>query len=162
MFNKTIIITLAFLFSSSALAVQKDITVNATVDSSVNITKADGTMLPAAVRMDYFPGVGLAPVNMQTKIWSNTANKAIRVSLASQPNLTSITSSAPAIPLSVKFDNTTLTTTATDFAYARLFPTGTTDGSIALPLTIEQATRAAIPASGEYSGMVSLVLTVEP
>lgn len=52
-------VALAALFSLSAMAVQKDITITADIDPTVELLQADGTALPSSLKMTYIPGVGL-------------------------------------------------------------------------------------------------------
>lgn len=142
----------------NASAVQQDITVTADVDSTVSITKADGTALPDTVAMVYQAGRGLAPHSQNIKFWSNTANRNLNVSLAAAPSLLDSTGANP-IPLSVRIDGTAITTTATSFAFATTFPSGITDGSRVMPMVISQTTPGVITNSGRYSGIVSLIVT---
>ena len=52
---KPLMIVAAMASSFSALAIQKDITVNASVDSQLDMTQADNTPLPASIDMQYLP-----------------------------------------------------------------------------------------------------------
>lgn len=142
----------------SASAVQRDITVTASIDPTVDITLADGSPLPASVAMQYLPGKGLAAHKENIKFWSNTADKALNVSLAYTPALTDANGSNP-IPLSVSVNGKNLSTTATSLPYATTFPSGITNGSSTMPLVIAQATPAAVTTAGNYTGIVSLVVT---
>lgn len=149
----------ALVTAFSAGAAQRNITVTASIDPTVDVTKADGSALPAAVEMQYLPGKGLLAYQEQIKFWSNTADRALNVSLVSDPSLTDATG-ANAIPLSVSVNGKTLTTTASSFAYATTFPNGVTNGSTAMPLVIAQKTQGVITSpAGTYSGLVSLVVT---
>ncbi|WP_297202854.1 CS1 type fimbrial major subunit [uncultured Pluralibacter sp.] len=148
----------ALVTAFSAGAAQRDITVTASIDPTVDVTKADGSALPAAVEMQYLPGKGLQAHQEQIKFWSNTEDRALNVSLVAEPSLTD-TQGANAIPLSVSINGQTLSTAATSFAYATTFPGGVTNGSSAMPLVISQKTPGAVTAAGTYSGVVSLVVT---
>ncbi|WP_421081517.1 CS1 type fimbrial major subunit, partial [Serratia fonticola] len=64
-----IVSTMAAVFSVQA--VQKDITVNANVDATIDMTQPDNTGLPSSIDMQYLPGKGLTPFNLNTKVWSN-------------------------------------------------------------------------------------------
>ncbi|PRW42977.1 CS1 type fimbrial major subunit [Enterobacter roggenkampii] len=73
---KPLMIVAAMTTSVSALAIQKDITVNASVDSQLDMTQADNTPLPASIDMQYLPGRGLESYRLNTKVWSKEgANK---------------------------------------------------------------------------------------
>lgn len=149
----------ALVAAFSVSAVQRDITVTASIDPSIEVTKADGSALPASVEMQYLPGKGLQPYQEHIKFWSNTEDRALNVSLASVPSLTD-SAGENAIPLSVSVNGQALTTSSTSFAYATTFPGGVTNGSSAMPLVIAQKTPGAITSpSGTYSGIVSLVVT---
>lgn len=149
----------ALIAAFSVSAVQRDITVTASIDPTVDVTRADGSALPGAVEMQYLPGKGLQAYQEQIKFWSNTENRALNVSLVSAPSLTDV-AGANAIPLSVSINGQALSTTATSFAYATTFPGGVTNGSSAMPLVIAQKTPGVITSpAGTYSGVVSLVVT---
>jgi len=155
---KIVIGAAALVAAFSTSAVQRDITVTADIDSTVDVTLADGSALPASVAMQYQPGKGLGAYKQNIKFWSNTVNRNLNISLASSPSLTDATG-GNAIPLSVSVNGTALTTAAASFTYASLFPAGITNGSSVVPLVISQTTPAAITNSGKYSGIVSLVVT---
>ncbi|MDX6020842.1 CS1 type fimbrial major subunit [Scandinavium sp. V105_16] len=155
---KSVIAAIAFGVAVNAFAVEKDITVNATVDSTLDMTLSDGQPLPSSVEMQYTPGVGLAPTTLETKIWSNDAGKDIKASLAATPVLNNTTGSGT-VALAVKLGTQAITPAPSTLDSATLFPTGEVDqGSVTLPLEIIQATTEPLN-SGNYTGMVSLVLT---
>ncbi len=139
-------------------AVQRDITVTADIDPTVDVTMADGSSLPSSITMQYLPGKGLAAHKENIKFWSNSADKALNVSLASLPLLTDINGSN-AIPLSVSVNGIDLSTTATTFPYSTTFPSGIINGSSSMPLVISQEKPGAVEKAGTYSGIVSLVVT---
>jgi adenosylcobinamide amidohydrolase len=149
------VLTAAF----NAQAVQKDITVNANVDATVDMTQADGTALPGTINMQYIPGRGLSTYSLDTRIWSNSSTASINVALVSAAQLNEAVSGT-AVPLKVTLgaDLKPITTTSTTLTYASLFPAGTTNGSSVLPLKISPATVAPL-ATGTYSGVVSLLIT---
>lgn len=148
----------ALIAAFSTSAVQRDITVTADIDSTVDVTQADGSALPSSVAMQYLPGKGLNAYRQNIKFWSNVADRNLNVSLASSPSLTDA-NGANAIPLSVTVNGTALTTTASTLTFASLFPAGITNGSSAVPLMISQTDPSSTVVSGRYSGIVSLVVT---
>ncbi|MFG6655286.1 CS1 type fimbrial major subunit [Scandinavium sp. M-37] len=155
---KSVIAAIAFGVAVNAFAVEKDITVNATVDSTLDMTLSDGLPLPASVDMQYTPGVGLAPLTLETKIWSNDAAKDIKASIATTPLLSNTTGTGSA-SLAVKLGSQAITPVPTTLSSLVLFPTGEVDqGSVTLPLEIMPATVQPLN-SGNYTGMVSLILT---
>jgi len=152
----------ASLFTAfSVSAAQRDITVTADIDTTVDVTLADGSALPNTVAMQYLPGKGLSAHSEKIKFWSNTASKDLNVSLAGAPVLLDVTGANP-IPLSVSVNGTSLSTTPVSFPYATTFPSGITNGSSVMPLVIAQETPSVVTASGNYSGIVSLVVTQAP
>ncbi len=149
------------LFSLNASAVQKDITVSASVDTTLEMLSADGSALPATMQMQYLPGSGLQATKVMTKVFTNDISKDIQVSLANEPSLANMTNnSGDAIPLAVTFNGQALTTTPVTLAAKTLF-TGSdvSQGSNPMQLSIEQKTPAAVTAAGNYQGVVSVILT---
>ncbi|RDI15518.1 cable pilus major pilin CblA [Comamonas sp. AG1104] len=157
---KFVPIAAAALMAMSAHAVQKDITVTATVDTTLEMLSADGSPLPTTMRMQYLPGSGLQPAVVNTKIFTNDTARDVQIRLASSPSLTNQTNpSADDVALTVKLGGNELTTTASTLTAATTFPGTVAEGSVVLPLSIAQTTVAPITASGSYQGLVSLVLT---
>lgn len=152
----SLVCVLATAFSVNA--VQRDITVTADIDPTVDVTLADGTPLPSSIAMQYLPGKGLAAHKENIKFWTNTADRALNVSLANTPTLTDANGANP-IPLSVSVNGTSLSTTATPFDYATTFPSGIANGSSTMPLVISQTVPGVVTAAGTYTGIVSLVVT---
>lgn len=150
----------AALMSMSAHAVQKDITVTATVDTMLEMLSADGSALPTTMQMQYLPGSGLQAAVVNTKIFTNDKAKDLQIRLASSPALRNQTSpGANEIPLKVTLGDTELSTTAATLQAAALFPGDLAQGSNVLPLSISQKTVAAVTAAGSYQGLVSVILT---
>lgn len=159
---KTVLGAAVLIAAFGASAAQRDITVTADIDSSVDVTLADGSALPASVAMQYLPGKGLGAYKENIKFWSNADKKDLNISLASSPSLTDA-SGGNAIPLSVTVNGAAVTTTASTLAFATLFPSGSiASGSSTMPLVISQKTPGTIATSGKYSGIVSLVVTQAP
>ncbi|MFV8984634.1 CS1 type fimbrial major subunit [Serratia fonticola] len=150
-----IVSTMAAVFSTQA--VQKDITVNANVDATIDMTQPDNTALPSSIDMQYLPGKGLTPFNLNTKVWSNNATAGVNVRLVRAASLADV-NGANKIPLTVSLGETVLTTTNQLLEAATLFPAGIENGSDVLPLRFAQTAQGAI-ATGTYSGIVSLVVT---
>ncbi|WP_435952200.1 CS1 type fimbrial major subunit [Dryocola sp. BD626] len=158
-FVKPLLATVIMGLAINAFAVQKDITVTANVDATLDMTTETGAALPSTMVMSYMPGTGLQPLMQQTKIFSNDPDKDVNISLAGAPQLLDTLGSSPAIPLTVKYGSTTLTAAPQVLTATTLFPTGdTTNGSIIQPLMISQSTQKVVP-TGRYSGIVSLILT---
>ncbi|ENR9725065.1 fimbrial protein [Klebsiella aerogenes] len=149
--------------SLSSLAVQKDITITADIDPTIELLQSDGTPLPSALKMTYLPGVGLLKQTLSTKIFTNDPAKNVEMRLLTSPVLASTTKpTAKSIPLSVSYNGKVLTTAVTadsTLKAAELFPNGRLDnGSVPFDLVIAQATPAVVTESGSYQGVVSLVL----
>ncbi|MBI3311254.1 MAG: Cro/Cl family transcriptional regulator, partial [Serratia liquefaciens] len=146
-------VALATLFSLSAMAVQKDITITADIDPMVELLQSDGTALPSSLKMTYLPGVGLQKQSISTKIFTNDATKQVEMRLLTAPVLASNTKpTAVAIPLSVSYNGKTLTTAVTKDSTLKpteLFPNGRLDsGSVPFDLVISQTTPGVITESG--------------
>ncbi|KWA15162.1 Cro/Cl family transcriptional regulator [Burkholderia territorii] len=157
---KFVPIAAAALMSMSAHAVQKDITVTANVDTTLEMLSADGSALPTTMQMQYLPGSGLQPAVVNTKIFTNDKAKDLQIRLAAAPSMKNQTNpGADEIPLSVKLGETELTTTAATLKTAELFPGELAQGSNVLPLSIGQKTVEPVTASGNYQGLVSVIVT---
>ncbi|CAM7641364.1 fimbrial protein [Citrobacter sedlakii] len=154
---KPLLIVAAMTTSVSALAIQKDITVNANVDSQLDMTQADNTPLPASIDMQYLPGRGLESYRLNTRVWSNSATSNVKVRLVSAAQLINADGDQT-VPMTVKLGEKTLTTTDAEFTGAELFPGSVENGSSVLPLIISQTTKGILK-TGQYSGVVSLMLT---
>ena len=158
-FIKPLMATAIMGLAINAYAVQKDITVTANVDATLDMTTDTGDVLPSTMEMGYMPGVGLEPVTQSTKIYSNDAEKDVNISLAGAPQLMDTVGVNQNIALTVKYGDLILSQAPKVMTASHLFPTGdTTNGSIIQPLKISQSTQVPV-ASGSYSGVVSVVLT---
>ncbi|MCA8091851.1 cable pilus major pilin CblA [Burkholderia anthina] len=157
---KYVPIAAAALMSMSAYAVQKDITVTANVDTTLEMLSADGSALPATMQMQYLPGAGLQAAEVNTKIFTNDKAKDLQIRLVADPSLKNQTNpGAEEIPLAVKLGATTLSTTATTLKAAEIFTGELAQGSNVLPLSIQQKTVAPVTAAGNYQGLVSMIVT---
>ncbi|WP_253377842.1 CS1 type fimbrial major subunit [unidentified bacterial endosymbiont] len=142
-----------------AMAVQKDITVTANVDAALDMTQVDNSALPKSVDMQYIPGTGLIPYQLQTKIWANDATKDVMMQLTSDAVLVN-SLGGDTVPMTVSWGGEALSTTAVTLKANELFPDPTTalkTGSMAKTLQIAQATQETL-ATGTYQGVVSLYL----
>lgn len=117
---KPLMIVAAMTTSVSALAIQKDITVNASVDSQLDMTQADNTPLPASIDMQYLPGRGLESYRLNTKVWSNSATSNVKVRLVSAAKLANA-DGAETIPMTVKLGDKTLSTADVEYTGTELF-----------------------------------------
>ncbi|MBW7984056.1 CS1 type fimbrial major subunit [Enterobacillus tribolii] len=162
---KPVIAAILLATAGSALAIQKDITVTANVDPSIDMTQADGSALPNSVEMQYVPGSGLSPVSIMSKIWSNSTSSGdgdVHMKLIAEPQLVNSTGAdATPVPLSVAWGSDVLSTSK-DLALKTgdIFPNGAdaaTTGSVSRALKISQTTKGALPA-GSYQGVVSIYL----
>jgi|GEM_PF-3746888 CS1 type fimbrial major subunit. len=157
------VVALATVCSFSASAAQKDITVTASVDSTIEFLQADGSSLPSTIKLDFLPGTGLAHKVIKTRVYSNDMTKAVNVKLLNTPQLANVVDPTQSIDVDVKLGGKSLTTSDTKLDATTLFPGGKADlngGSVSLDLDIGQkgAAAAVLPA-GDYSGMVSVVLS---
>lgn len=154
-------------FSLNAMAVQKDITINANVDPALDMTLSDSQPLPASVLMQYIPGVGhgLAPYSMQTKIWSNTYSD-VNIRLANDVLLYDRAGSSHTVGIKVTYGGVTtadeVTTAGRTMTKDVLFPGGATTigtGSIEQELRFTQNPPGVELPAGNYTGVVGIVLT---
>ncbi|KKI48153.1 hypothetical protein XK97_07250 [Obesumbacterium proteus] len=149
-------------FSLNAMAVQKDITINANVDPSLDMTLSDAQPLPASVLMQYIPGNGLAPYAMQTKIWSNEYSD-VNIRLANDVLLYDRAGSANTVAIKVTYGGVDkeVTTAGRTMTKDVLFPGGANTigtGSIEQELRFTQEPQGVLQA-GNYTGVVGIVLT---
>ncbi|KVG35449.1 cable pilus major pilin CblA [Burkholderia diffusa] len=157
---KFVPIAAAALMSMSAYAVQKDITVTANIDTTLEMLSADGSALPATVQMQYLPGSGLQATEVNTKIFTNDKAKDLQIRLAAEPSMKNQTNpGAPEIPLSVNLGSTELSTTAATLKASEIFTGELAQGSNVLALSIKQKKAEALTASGNYQGVVSVIVT---
>ena len=154
----------------AAFAVQKNITITATVDDTLDIALPDGSALPSTMSMVYLPGIGLKPTApLITRIFSNDRSKSVQVRLAYAPVLINTLGSGSSVPLTVTYGTQTLSTTNVTLAATEIYP-GTATGagaSLDLPLVVSQTASGTPPvrpllATGSYSGVVSIVTTLAP
>jgi hypothetical protein len=159
MFLKIAPVAAAALFSLSAFAVEKEITVTAQIDPTVELLSADGSALPSNLKMEHMPGTGLRPQTFEAKVFSNAKDKNIKIRLQAIPVLVhTIDSDAASIPLEVKLDGKALTVEGTTLPAADIF-NDKDAGSKNLTFSIEQKTPGAIAKAGLYSAPVRLVVT---
>lgn len=150
------------LTTLGAQAVEKNITVTASIDPALELTMADGTPLPTAITMGYTPTGGLQDYTLSTRIYSNDKAKDITMSLLTSPVLTNTVDSSKTIPLTVTYNEQPVTTTpwASDKALkaSKIFLDADTT-SVAMPLTIS-ADNADMRtwSAGTYQGVVSLLV----
>lgn len=157
--HRTVLLAAALMAASSTVhASQTLIKVWTDVDTTLALLRADGSTLPDAVQLTHNPNSGLVPWTEQVRIYSNDIRKDVEVRLSSPPALTSLDSTAPAVPLSVSLNAKALTTAAQDFTADELFDGALPGASIAMPLTITQTTQAPISKSGTYEGLISIVM----
>lgn len=152
-------------FSLNAMAVQKDITINANVDPLLDMTLSDAQPLPTSITMQFIPGVGhgLAPYALQTKIWSNSY-KDVKIKLANDVLLYDRAGSSNTIPVKVSFGGKDLTTSDQNWTAYDLFPGGDTamsNGSIEkeLKFTQGQLANGVEIKAGNYTAVAGIVLT---
>lgn len=162
MFLKIAPVAAAALISFSAFAVEKEITVTAQIDPTVELLAADGSALPSNLKMEHIPGSGLRAQTFEAKVFSNATSKNIEIRLQAEPKLThTIDTSAEAIPLQVTVDGKPLTVTATKLTATELFQDKDSSASKNLTFSIEHKTPGSIAKAGLYSGPVRLVVTQE-
>ncbi|WP_241627608.1 CS1 type fimbrial major subunit [Rosenbergiella epipactidis] len=158
--NKLKVFSIASLLAvaCSSNAVERTITVNADIDSTVDLTLSSGDPLPPSIDMQYLPGKGLSDNSLHVKLWTNSADKDLIVQLAT-PVILRQKDGTGTIPLKVTLNGTELSPSETTLTYATIFPNGSANGSAILPLTFSQATPGPITTAGKYSGMADILIT---
>ncbi|WP_126717087.1 CFA/I pilus major pilin CfaB [Escherichia coli] len=166
-FKKTIgAMALTTMFVAvSASAVEKNITVTASVDPVIDLLQADGNALPSAVKLAYSPASKtFESYRVMTQVHTNDATKKVIVKLADTPQLTDVLNSTVQMPISVSWGGQVLSTTAKEFEAAALgySASGVNGVSTSQELVISAAPKTAgtAPTAGNYSGVVSLVMTL--
>lgn len=143
---------------STAYAVDKVITVTASIDPTLDLAQADGTALPSTVALHYTPVSGLQEHTIQTRLYTNEA-KDVTMYLTMEPKITGIDNPLHSIPLKVFYNGKAVTTTAwpaSDALKATIFNEGR---SVAMPLTIAaDNTDKQNWSAGSYQGVVNLVV----
>lgn len=156
-------VALATVYSFSVSAVQKDITVTASIDSTLELLQADGSSLPSAMKLDFLPGKGLVHKSLQTRLYSNDQTKGVNVKLLNVPQLVNVLDPTKTIDMDVTLGGKSLTTTNSLLDAKTLFPNEKSDTSALLNLDIAQKGAGSealqnLPA-GDYNGIVSLVIS---
>jgi len=141
--------------AGAGINVEKDIAVSAVIGQSIDMLNADGTPMPTSAALQWN---GTSFSTFTNPVIIRTANRAVGavVTLLNTPALTN--GSSTPIPMAVKLGGNALTTTATTFAAATLFGTGTGAGdSQTLSFTIG-APVPGTPSTGTYTGQVQMSL----
>ena len=153
----------AFFASMGASAVEKNITVTASVDPTIDLLQADGKALPNAISLTYSPAAkGFEPYTLPTAVHTNDDTKGVVVKLSTDPKLTNILQPNTQIPMSVTLGGKTLTTAAQTFTADEMNvgATGMSSISSVKDLVIQAQQQAT--AAGNYQGVVSIILTQAP
>ena len=149
---------------STAHAVDKLITVTASIDPSLDLTQADGSALPSTVAMSYNPSAGLQDYTIQTRLYKTDTTNNVTMSLSTQPVLTSLNDASKTIPLTVKYNGKEVTTTPWAASNALSKDIFTDGQSPAMPMVISaDNTNKSSWTAGEYQGVINLIVaTVAP
>lgn len=147
-------------FSTSVLAIQKDITVTADIDPTLDLVQRDGTPLPASLTLGYDPSAGIQSRTINVAVLTNDVTKDINIRLANVLTLNN-TTGAGNIAMKVALGGTDLTTTDSAISAASL-GFDSHNKSLGKPLVISQATKAVVAAAGTYEGNLQLILAQKP
>lgn len=153
------ILTIASTLSMSAVAIQKDITVTADIEPTLEITDISGTPLPTTTTLSYTPGRGLTPRTIPTAILTNDNTKGVNVKLANSFTLTS--PSGTIVPMTVTYAGKQLST-ANELIDRATLGYNADNKSLQQNLVLSQTTQTPLTEAGRYQGIVSLVATLEP
>ncbi|EGO6101172.1 CS19 fimbria major subunit CsdA [Escherichia coli] len=152
---------MATLFATmAASAVEKNITVRASVDPKLDLLQADGTSLPDSIALTYSSASNNFEVySLNTAIHTNDKTKAVVVKLSAPAVLSNIMKPSSQIPMKVTLGGKTLSTADAEFAADTLNfgASGVENVSSVQQLTIHA--EAAPPEAGNYQGVISLIMT---
>ncbi len=156
-------IALATLFATmGASAVEKNITVTASVDPSIDLLQSDGSDLPTSVALTYSPAAkNFEPYSLNTVVHTNDSAKGVVVKLSAEPVLTNILDSNNQIPMTVTWGGNKLSTNDSHFQsdVLNFNATGVEGISSTQQLVIHAETQGNEPIAGNYQGVVSIILT---
>lgn len=154
---------LATLFATmGASAVEKNITVTASVDPTIDLLQSDGSALPTSVALTYSPAAKNFEVySLDTAVHTNDSTKGVVVKLSAEPVLSNTLEPTDQIPMTVTWGGTELSTTDYTFDANTLnFGAGGVEGvSSTQQLMIHADTQGTAPSAGNYQGVVSIILT---
>ncbi|HAY3943330.1 TPA: fimbrial protein [Escherichia coli] len=156
---------LATLFATmGASAVEKTISVTASVDPTVDLLQSDGSALPNSVALTYSPAVGgFEAHTINTVVHTNDPAKGVIVKLSAEPVLSNVLNPTLQIPVSVNFAGKKLTTTGTTIESNKLnfASSGVDKVSSTQKLSIHADTTQVTGGltAGQYQGLVSIILT---
>jgi hypothetical protein len=151
----------ALVASMGASAVEKSITVTASVDPTLDLVQSNGDALPTSVALEYSPAAEkFKRYTLNTAVHTNDESKGIVVKLAESAKLTNILDSSDTIPMSVTWAGKTLSTSDTSVTANTLNfgSTGIKGVSASQELVIDAQPTSA-PNAGNYQGVVTIVLT---
>lgn len=158
-------VALMATYSCSLFAAQRDITITANIDSTVEFLQSDGSGLPNSINLDFLPGKGLMAKSISTRFFTNDMAKNISIRLLKSPQIAMVTDATQSIDLDVQLDGKPLTTTNSILVAGELFPGGKSvanGGSKEMKLRIgSKGAPKENLAAGDYSGEVSLVVSQE-
>lgn len=154
---------LATLFATmGASAVEKNITVTASVDPTLDLLQPDGSALPTSVALSYSPAAdGFEAYRIQTAVHTNDPNSGVVVKLAAEPVLSDVLDPTNQIPMDVTWGDTVLSTADATFAADTLNfgASGVSGVSATQELVIQADTQGSPVNAGNYQGLVSIILT---
>lgn len=155
-------IALATLFSAMGVsAVEKNITVTASVDTTIDLLQSDGSALPTSVALTYSPASNQFEVySLNTAVHTNDIVKDVVVKLSADPVLSNILDPTEQIPMTVSFGGKELSTSDTTLSASSLSfgASGVSGVSSTQQLSIYAKADTA-PSAGNYQGVVSIILT---
>ncbi len=157
--------------SSSAFAIDTRISVYANVDTTLAFQQEDGSPLPDSITLNYLPEFkgtagrpgGLEPWKLNTRIFTNDADKDIEVSLQNALELVPTIGhiGATPVPMTVSLHGVELTTTSQDLSAKDVFDGAIEGVSKPLELAITQTTAGPLT-TGSYEGMATIVMRHKP
>ncbi|EPA1489837.1 CS1 type fimbrial major subunit [Escherichia coli] len=154
---------LATLFSTmGASAVEKTISVTASIDPTVDLLQSDGSALPNSVALTYSPAVNkFEDYTINTVVHTNDSDKGVSVKLSANPVLSNVLDPTLQIPVSVSFAGQKLTPAGItiDSNALNFAASGVNKVSSTQKLSIHADTTGVTLTAGQYQGLVSIILT---
>ena len=140
---------------------QMQIAVSTYVGSTLQMTNSDESALDTDIALPWNPATFFATWSRSVVISSSNHTTDVQVRLLTPPALRN---GSDSIPLKVKLNGTTLSTTAMTYSASMLFPAGASSGgnSIEMPLSVgadNTNPTARKPAAGMWVAAVQVVLS---
>ncbi|VVE11479.1 CFA/I fimbrial subunit B [Pandoraea aquatica] len=146
---------------AAANAAEVVIDLTATIDPTLSVQQANGSPMPQSLDMAYNAATGdVMSETIQTRLYTNDPTQNVDVRLGAASTLVHVTNASVApIPLTVRLDGRTITTTNTRLTAAETWTGSATGESRTLPLSVAgRAAGANPPTAGRYVGRLEMLI----